>query len=213
MSAIASILRDAQAPGLGGAVQSFDSGGKLAAARAAPQKHKWSVTGTVGASTRTDQVAFYNLIADVAKGATFDLVTPAVSVAGWSAATIARYIGDCPAPLITIHLTGANTGGAANNNLFGDGTIEFLRRMPDGNDVFQPEPLSLFRHDMTQLPTVMSVPVNSEVLDGYTYPRILTAEATPSANGYQATFVFASTYDKRADVPQARAAMVQQPAR
>lgn len=206
MGAVSSIMRNA--PSSIGGVQrlSFDSQGRFERARVAPAKHKWNVTGTVGAATRTDQTPFYNLLTDVAKGATFDLVAPTAAVSGWSAATIARYIADNASPLINMHFT-----GASSDTLLGDGTVEFIRKTPDGNDVTQPEFLSTFRHDMQYQPKVLSVPINSEVLDGYTYPRVLTAEATPTANSYALTFTFGPTLDKRADVPLAEAGVVTGP--
>jgi len=203
MGAVASIMKSAPAS-IGGVQRlSFDSKGRFEAARTAPQKHKWSIAGTVGAATRTDQVPFYNLLTDIAKGATFDLVTPTAAVAGWTNVTIARYIADNPAPLINMHYTGAST-----DSLLGDGSIDFVRKTPDGNEVVQPEFLSTFRHDMQQQPRVLSIPVNSEVLDGYTYCRSLTAEATPTANSYQLTFTFAPTIDRRGDIPMGEPGVV-----
>lgn len=203
MSVASSILRDASAAG-GLAPLALDS--KMNAARMAPQKHKWSVTGTVGASTRTDQTTFYNLLSDTAKGATYDLVTPTAAVSGWAASTIATYIAHNPAPLINMHFTGASTDA-----LLGDGSLEFIRKTPDGNEVSQPEFLSAFRHDMQYQPKVLSIPIQSEVVDGYTFVRVLTAEATPTANSFTVTFTFGATLDKRADVPQSRAAVVAAP--
>lgn len=206
MAAIPSIMRSAQQSIGGVSRMSFDAGGKFERARSSPQKHKWNITGTVGAATRTDQTAFYNLLTDVVKSSTHDLVAAVAAVSGWTPATIARYIADNPSPLINIHFTGASTDA-----LLGDGNIEFVRKTPDGNEVLQPEFLSTFRHDMQQQPKVLSVPVNSEVLDGYTYPRVLTAEATPTANSFSATFTFGATLDRRADVPLAEAGVVGAP--
>jgi hypothetical protein len=171
--------------------------------RGKPQAHKWAVAGTVGASTRTDQAVFYALLADTAKDSTHDLVTPTAGVSGWSASTIARYIADNPSPLINIHFTGAST-----DSLLAEGALEFVRKTPDGAVQSELIFLSRFRHEMTQIQKILSVPVNSEILDGYTWLRVLTAEATPTANSYNATFSFGATLDKRAEVPQARAGVV-----
>lgn len=171
--------------------------------RAAPQAHKWAVTGTVGASTRTDQTTFYNLLADTAKSATHDLVTPTAGVSGWTAATIARYIADNPSPLVNMHFTDASL-----DSLLRGGSLEFVRNTPDGAAQSELVFMSRYAHDMQYQPKVLSVPINSEILDGYTFCRVLTAEATPTANSYNVTFTFGSTNDKRADVPLARPGVV-----
>lgn len=185
----ASVMRDAA--GAGVRPLSLDS-----LKRAAPAAHQWSVTGTVGAATRTDQTTFYNLLADTAKSATHDLVTPTQQVSGWTAATVARYIADNPSPLINLHFTDATLDG-----LLRAGKIEFVRNTPDGAAQSELVFMSRYAHDMQQQPKVLSIPINSEIVDGYTFFRVLTAEATPTANGYNLTSTFGATNDKRAEIP------------
>jgi hypothetical protein len=175
--------------------------------RAAPQTHRWTFTGAVGAAT--DQAPFYNLLTDVAEaGAT--LGTPAfASSASYSAATATRYIADCPAPLRTMHFTGAAGTGAAT--VLERTVVKFIRITPDGSEQREQIELSTFVSDQRFQTGVLSVPINGEVLDGYTYIRVLSPQGTPTANGYNLSFAWGATIDKRADVPAARPAVVASP--
>ena len=171
--------------------------------RAAPQSHRWSVTGTAG-STR-DQADFYNLLTATAESAATLCPTLSPASSSFSAAQIARYIADNPAPLRMLHLT-----GASSDNLFDSGELRFKRVTPDLSDQSETVLLDGFVHDQRQDRKVLSIPINGEVLDGYTWPRLLTA-GTVAAATYKATFAFGATNDKRADVPATRAAVVMPP--
>lgn len=166
--------------------------------RAAPQAHRWTVAGTAAATT--DQVAFYNLKADTTEsGATAGTATPP---SGWSTAEIARYIADNPAPLRTMHFSGASADDLLERTI-----IRFLRSTPDAAQQQETVFLSTYVHDGRFQPKVLSVPINGEVLDGYTYPRVLSPGAS-GAQSYTLTFAFGATNDKRADVPPAGGAVV-----
>jgi hypothetical protein len=171
--------------------------------RAAPQSHKFTVVGEDGAGI--DQAAFYNLRSDVAEsGAT--LVAPTPSAPGWTLAQVNRYIGDCPASLRNIHFSGAST-----NSLLENSTVRFVRCTPDVAEQTETIFLSTFVHDQRFQPTVLSVPVAGEILDGYTYVRILSPQAMESPNGYTVTFSFGAAPDRRGDIPVARGAVVAGP--
>jgi len=171
--------------------------------RAAPQSHKWAAAGAVGAGT--DQFPFYNLITDTAEsGAT--LGTPTVSAGGWSVAQVTRYIADNPAPLRNMHFTGA-AGGSAST-LLENGTLRFLRSSPDVSVQQETIPLSTFVSADRYQTSVLSVPINGEVLDGYTFARVLTPQHGVTANSYVLTFNFGATEDRRASVPPASAAVI-----
>jgi len=172
--------------------------------RAAPQSHKFTVTGTAGSGI--DQMPFYNLRTDVAEsGSTLGSPTP--SAPGWTLAQVNRFIGDCPASLRNIHFS-----GASSNSLLENSTIRFVRSSPDVAEQTETIFLSTFVHDGRFQPTVLSVPVAGEVLDGYTYVRILSPQSTPTAASYTVTFSFGAAPDKRADIPVARGAVVSGPA-
>lgn len=170
--------------------------------RAAPAAHKWASGGTNGATT--DQHAFYNLLTDTAEsGAT--LGTPVPSATGWTAATVARYIADNPSPLRNVHFSGASV-----STLLEQSTLRFVRKTPDVSEQVETIFLSTFVHDMRYQTGVLSIPINGEVLDGYTFPRFLSPGAA-TAPTFTVTFSFGATNDKRADVPGARAAVVAPP--
>lgn len=172
--------------------------------RAAPQSHKFTVTGAVG--TGVDQMPFYNLRTDSAEsGAT--LGTPSPSAPGWSLAEVNRYIGDSPASLRNIHFS-----GASSNSLLENSTIRFVRNTPDVAEQTETIFLSTFVHDQRFQPTVLSVPVAGEILDGYTYVRILSPQSTPAAASYTVTFSFGASPDRRSEIPVARGAVVAGPA-
>lgn len=171
--------------------------------RTAPQSHKWTFTGTAGAGSY-DQAPFYNLLTDTAESSA-TLGAPSPAAGGWSAATVARYIADNAAPLRNIHFSGASVDSLLENS-----TLRFIRKTPDVSEQVETIFLSTFVHDGRYQPKVLSVPINGEVLDGYTFVRVLSPGAA-SPNSYTATFSFGSTNDKRAEVPPARAAVIAQP--
>jgi hypothetical protein len=171
--------------------------------RAAPQEHLWTVTGTANAS-QVDQMPFYNLLTDVAESATSILGSP-TPPAGWTAATMARYIADNPAALRLIHLTQASV-----DRLFDNGTLRFVRKTPDIAEQTETVRMSTFVDNRRFDTRILSIPINGEVFDGYTYVRLLTAGAA-SPNSYTATFVWGSASDRRADAPAATAAVVAGP--
>jgi len=168
--------------------------------RAAPQSVKWSFTGAVG--TATDQAPFYNVLGDVVEsGAT--LGTPAPSDSAWSAANATAYLRDNPAPLENIHLLAATV-----SDLFDRSVIKLIRRTPDGNEQTAKLDLGKFVSDQRYQTNVLSVPIEGEPLDGWTYVRILSPQKTVTANGYSAIFNFAESIDRRADLPAARGSVV-----
>lgn len=170
--------------------------------RAAPQEHLWTVTGSAGAGG-IDQMPFYNLLTDTAEsGATLGAPTPP---SGWSTATMARYIADNPAGLRMIHLTNASV-----DRLFDNATLRFVRSTPDASAQTETVRCSTFVDNRRFDQRILSVPINGEVFDGYTFVRVLTAGAA-SANSYTATFVWGASNDKRADAPATRAAVVAGP--
>lgn len=171
--------------------------------RAAPQEHLWTVTGTATAVQR-DQMPFYNLITDVAESAS-DILGAPTPPTGWSTATMARYIADNAAALRMVHLTNASV-----DRLFDNGTFRFIRSTPDISVQQETVRLTTFVDNRRFDQRILSVPINGEVFDGYTFLRVLTAGAA-SANSYTATFVWGSANDKRADAPAARAAVVAGP--
>ncbi len=171
--------------------------------RAAPQEHLWTVTGTATA-VQVDQMPFYNLLTDVAESASSILGAP-TPPSGWSTATMARYIADNPAGLRMVHLTNASV-----DRLFDNGTFRFIRNTPDISQQTETVRLTTFVDNRRFDQRVLSIPINGEVFDGYTYLRILTAGAA-AANSYTATFVWGSANDKRADAPATRAAVVAGP--
>lgn len=182
-------------------------GGKIN--RAAPQVHRWSVTGTVGAATLNDQAAFYNLLSDSLEGTNVAATPTFSSSSRYSAASATRYIADNAAPLKMMHFTGAVGTGAAT--LLESTVVKFVRETPDGSSQSEQIELATFVSPNRYQTGVLSVPINGEVLDGYTYPRVISPEGTPTANGYKLSFAFGATNDKRADVPAARAATVVSP--
>lgn len=204
MSLAASMQADAANAGI--KPLSLD-GGKIN--RAAPQVHRWSVTGTVGAATLNDQAAYYNLLSDQLEGTNVAATPTFSSSARYSASTATRYIADNAAPLRLMHFTGAAGTGAAT--LLENTRVKFVRETPDGAQQFEQIELSTFVSPQRYQTGVLSVPINGEVLDGYTYVRVISPEATPTANGYSLSFAFGATNDKRAEVPAARAAVVVSP--
>ena len=173
--------------------------------RAAPQTQRWSVTGTAGSTN--DQSDFYNLLtAVVESSATLSpTLTPASS--SYTAAQLARYIADNPAALRMIHLTSASV-----DNLFDGAQLRFKRITPDLADQSETVLLDTFVHDQRQDKKVLSIPINGEVLDGYTWPRLLTPGQVAAAT-FKISFAFGAANDKRADVPGTRAAAVMPPQR
>lgn len=199
MSGIASnLLADSNSAGL----RPLSLEGKIN--RAAPQVHRWTFTGTVGAGT--DQAPFYNLLTDVAE-AGYTLGAPAfASSALYSAATATRYLADNPAPLRTMHFTGATGTGSAT--LLERTVVKFLRNTPDGAQQVEQVELSTFVDDRRYQVGILSVPINGEVMDGYTFARVNSPQGTPTANGYNLSFAWGATNDKRAEVPATRPAVV-----
>jgi hypothetical protein len=149
-------------------------------------------------------VAFYNLLSDVAEATNHILVAP-TAPSGWSPATMARYIADNPAGLRMIHLTQASV-----DRLFDDATLRFVRATPDVSTQTETVRCSTFVDNRRFDQRILSVPINGEVFDGYTYVRVISrGAATP--NSYTATFVWGPSNDKRADAPATRAAVVAGP--
>lgn len=168
--------------------------------RAAPQSVRWTFTGTVGSGT--DQAPFYNVLADVAESGN-TLGTPAPSDSAWSAANATAYLRDNPAPLENVHLLAATA-----TDLFDRSVIKLVRRTPDGNEQTAKLDLGKFISDQRYQTNVLSVPVEGEPLDGWTYVRVNSPQRTVTANGYNAIFNFAESVDKRADLPAARGSVV-----
>ena len=168
--------------------------------RAAPQSVKWTFLGAVASGT--DQAPYYNVLTDVTEsGAT--LGAPAPSDAAWSAANATAYLRDNPAPLENVHLLAASV-----TDLFDRSTIKLIRRTPNGDEQTAKLDLGKFISDQRFQTTVLSVPIEGEPLDGWTYVRILSPQKLVTANGYQAIFNFAESVDKRAELPQARGSVV-----
>lgn len=182
-------------------------GGKIN--RAAPQVHRWTVSGTIGAASLNDQAAFYNLLADQLEGTNVAATPVFASTSRYSATTATRYIADNAAPLRMMHFTGAVGAGAAT--LLESTKVRFIRETPDGAQQFEQVELSTFVSPQRYQTGVLSVPINGEVLDGYTYVRVISPEALVTANGYTLSFAFGPTIDKRGDVPAARPAVVVSP--
>lgn len=195
------IARSMMQPAVNSGVQPLSLDNKLGQ-RARAQTHKWTFTGTVG--TGTDQAPFYNILTDVAESGN-TLGSPAPAQSGWSAAAVARFIADNPAPLVNMHFTGATT-----STLLEGGVLTFVRKTPAGAQNVHDEQMSTFTSSMRYQPTILSIPIEGEVFDGYTYVRVKTAQATPTANGYNLTFTFGGTNDKRAEVPEAQAMVVRE---
>jgi hypothetical protein len=118
---------------------------------------------------------------------------------------MARYIADNPAGLRMIHLTQASV-----DRLFDDATLRFVRSTPDVSTQTETVRCSTFVDNRRFDQRILSVPINGEVFDGYTYVRCITKGAS-SPNSYTATFVWGPSNDKRADAPATRAAVVAGP--
>jgi len=171
--------------------------------RSAPQEHLWTVTGTANAVQR-DQMPFYNLLTDVAESGS-DILGAPTPPSGWSTATMARYIADNPAGLRMIHLTNASV-----DRLFDNAALRFVRATPDASDQKETVRCSTFVDNRRFDQRILSIPINGEVFDGYTFVRLITAGAAV-ANSYTVTFVWGASNDKRADAPATRAAVVAGP--
>ncbi len=173
--------------------------------RAAPQIHKWRFTSVTLASG-TDQVPYYNLMADTAEGSNTLGAPTFTSSSVFSAATATRYIADNPAPLRLMHFTSATGAGAAV--LLESSVLQFLRNTPDGASVRETVEMSTFVSPNRYQTGVLSIPINGEVMDGYTFVRVNSPQSAGTAAGYVLSFSWGATNDKRADVPATRAVTV-----
>jgi hypothetical protein len=175
--------------------------------RLSPQVHQWTVEGEVGSGK--DQTAFYNILVDEADG-TNDEITPTFDSSDkYTSAAATRYIADVLLPLRMMHFTGAS--GTLSASVLETARLKFKRFMPDGAEQIEQVLLSTFVGPDRFQPTVLSVPINGEVLDGYTYPIVEAKQGDPTASGYSLAFAFGASNDPRADVPATRAAIVRTP--
>jgi len=135
------------------------------------------------------------------------LGTPAfASSAFYTAAQATRYIADNSAPLTMAHFTRA--AGSSSATLLAGTVLKFLRFVPDGDQQQEQIEASTYVSADRFDPTVLSIPIDGEVFDGYTFLRVNSPQATPVAAGYNLTFRFGPTLDRRAEVPGASGTVV-----
>ncbi len=175
--------------------------------RAAPQVHQWTVAGTIG--VLKDQTPFYNLLTDDLEGTNVAGVPTFASSTKYTAASATRYIADNLAPLRMMHFTGV--AGTNSATVLETMKLLFKRFTPDGAAQTEQVLLSTFVTPNRFQTGVLSVPINGEVLDGYTYPIVVNDEGSAVAVAYTVSFAFGATNDPRADVPAARPAVVTAP--
>lgn len=184
-------------------IASADAGDMLPGGNGDSTQHLWSVQGQLGSGY--DQIPFYNLLTDTQKNSSHIVGSPTPSEAGWTAATVARYIADRPAALQLAHFTDAN-----NNSILGAGRLEVVRNTPDGQNAERPTKFAQYRTSQQYNKDVLSVPLDGVALDGYTYIRVITPQDAATAVTYSVTFAMTESMDKRAIVPAAPALRVRE---
>lgn len=176
--------------------QSFSETAGLAGSKGVEYSHiRYSVLGTALAGLITkDQASFFGIDSDVVIDTSHALATVTPSVSRFSAAQTAQFLAFNPAQLANVNITGANAAGIVATL-----KLAFVRFEPDGTAVSREVQSTTFQTTGDYQTDRVQIPCE-EVLDGYTFPRILT-DAQVAAAQYAATFSFAPTVDRRQSIP------------
>lgn len=188
-------------------VEAFGGGESLdrsAGGKTSNSQIKMTVTGNLSIVT-TDQTPFFNQDADVAISANHSLRTPVPAVAPFTAQTAATFIAFNMMPLRNINVVNALTAAVVSSM-----QLQFVRNTPmgqsQGDTIFASGYLTAQDFQTTRV----QIPVDGEVLDGYSFLRLLNTSTNPAAT-YDVIFTFGGRIGRRIEVPTAGGAVLVSP--
>ena len=169
---------------------------------------KFAVVGTATGAHTYDQAAFFSQLGDVAITAgTYVLGTVTPSQSRFSNAQVADFLTFNPLPLRNINIVSvAGTDAAAAAS-----SIEVMpfRVTPMGQSAFDTLAATSFQTATDFQTTRVQIPL-ALAIDGYTYVRIVN-NAQAAAVTYTASFTFGPRLDRRLEIPEAGAAVINSP--
>jgi hypothetical protein len=158
----------------------------------------------------TDQVPFFNQIADPnIGGAVVAAPTPAVPT--FTNAQVTEFVALNPMSLRNMNMTGASYGLAAGTDLVAGGRLDIVRQTPFGQIETEEIYFSTYLTTQDYQTTRIQIPIAGEVIDGYTYCRLVTPANLAAAGAYSVAWLFGPRMDRRAEVPNVGAAVVRSP--
>ena len=157
-----------------------------------------------------DQVPFFNQIIDPPLGGTV-VGAPVPAVPTFSVAQVTEFVALNPMSLRNMNLTGANYGGAAGTDLVAGARLDIVRQTPFGQIETEEIYFSTYLTTQDYQTTRIQIPIAGEVIDGYTYLRIVSPPNLAAAGGYSVAWLFGPRMDRRAEVPNVGAAVVRSP--
>ena len=176
---------------------------------------KFSVAGDPApAAGQNDQAAFFNEVPDplLAPAPAFfaAVVTPAVPT--FTAAQVTTFVALNPMSLRNMNLTGAIYGGGpAGAELVAGGRLDIVRNTPFGASETEEIYFSTYLTTQDFQSTRIQIPIAGEVIDGYTYCRIVTPQDAAGQAAYSVAWLFGPRMDRRSEVPNVGAAVVRSP--
>lgn len=157
---------------------------------------RFSVAGTIKAGLITrDQAVFFNRDTDTVIGTDHALATVTPSVSKFTAAQVAVFYAHNPAQLANLNITGASVPAAISSM-----KMSTVRFTPSGEQIQEEVQASSFQTSGDFQDTRVQIPTE-EILDGYTFIRLLSDAQLVTAASYDATFTFAASTDRRLAVP------------
>ena len=161
-------------------------------------------------NAQDDQVPFFNQITDPQQGAAV-VAAPTPAVPTFTNAEVTTFVALNPMSLRNMNMTGANYGGAAGTDLVAGARLDIVRQTPFGQIETEEIYFSTYLTTQDYQTTRIQIPIAGEVIDGYTYCRILSPTDLANPAGYSVAWLFGPRMDRRAEVPNVGAAVVRSP--
>jgi hypothetical protein len=176
---------------------------------------KYSVLGDPAPAVgQSDQTPFFNQIPDppLAPAPLFFVVVPTPAVPTFNAQQVTAFVALNPMSLRNMNLTGAIYGaGPAGAELVAGGRLDIVRATPFGSTETEEIYFSTYLTTQDFQSTRIQIPIAGEIIDGYTYCRIVTPQDVAGQAGYSIAWLFGPRMDRRAEVPNVGAAVVRSP--
>lgn len=169
---------------------------------------KFRVTGTALGAHTYDQAAFFSQLGDVVIAATtYVLATVTPAVTRYSNAQVADFLTFNPLPLRNaniVSVAGADASAAASSI-----EAQPFRITPMGQQATDVIAATSFQTSVDYQTNRVQIPMALAV-DGYSYLRIINA-AQATAVTYTVSFTFGPRLDRRLEIPEAGAAVINSP--
>lgn len=175
---------------------------------------KFNFTGVAFVPTDSDQVPYFNQIPDISLGPGFIVGAPVPAVPTFTAGQVTAFVALNPMSLRNMNLTGALYGaGPAGAEIVSSGRLDIVRSTPFGQVETEEIYFSTYLTSQDFQTTRIQIPIAGEIIDGYTYCRLVTLQDPGGAAvaSYSVAWLFGPRMDRRAEVPNVGAAVVRSP--